>query len=162
MNWDEYYMRHVYLAASKSKDPRTKIGAVLVRDNRLISSGFNGFPYKVNDSIDRYNDRELKYAVVVHAEANAVLQCALLGQSSKDSILYTQGVPCSECCKSIIQGGVKKIVVHQQWPNQCHVEKWIKSFKISEMMLKEAEVVIEIFDGKLGLTGQLDGQTIEV
>lgn len=162
MNWQEYYMRHAYLAADKSKDPKTKIGAVLVKDNRLISSGFNGFPYGVKDTADRYEDRELKHKLVVHAEANAVLQGALMGHSTHESTLYTPGIPCCECMKSVIQGGIVKIVVHKQWPNLTHSPKWMESFKIAEMMMRESGITLDYFDGKLGLVGLLDGKEIHI
>jgi dCMP deaminase len=162
MNWQEFYMRHVYLAASKSKDPTTRIGAILEKNNRLIASGFNGFPYGVRDTEDRYKDRTLKHQLVVHAEANAVLQGALMGHSTQDSTLYTQGIPCSECMKSIIQAGIVKIVVHKQWPNLTHSPKWVESFKVAEMMMTEAGITLDYFDGKLGLTGMLDGKEIHI
>jgi dCMP deaminase len=162
MNWDEFFMRHVYLAASKSKDPKTKIGAVLIKNNRIIANGFNGFPCGVKDTEERYNNRDLKHKLVVHAEANAVLQCAQQGVSSMTSVLYTQGIPCSECTKSIIQAGVYKIIVHKQWPNLVHDEKWVSSFNTARMMLEEASVVVDWFDGVLGLVGFLDGKEINI
>jgi len=162
MNWPEYFFRHVYLVASKSKDPRTKIGSVLVRDNRIIASGYNGFAAGVEDCEERYNNHGLKLKLVVHSEANSILQCALLGLSSKDAVLYTSGLPCHECSKSIIQAGISKVVIHKQWPNLIHSEKWVESCRISKMMLDEAEVEIEEFDGKLGLVGLLDGKEIEI
>ena len=60
MDWNEYFFRHVYLAAQKSRDPRTKIGAVLISEKNLVSTGFNGFPMGVKDLDERYQNRELK------------------------------------------------------------------------------------------------------
>lgn len=155
-------MRHVYLAASKSKDPRTKIGATLVRDNNIISTGFNGFPRYVSDTAERYNDRALKHEYVVHAEHNAVLQCAYHGTSAKGTTLYTQGIPCSGCTRAVIQAGVCRIVVHKQWPNLIHSEQWVKSISSSNVMLTEANVEIVWFDMSLGIKGFLDGKEIQV
>jgi len=161
-SWDEFFMRHVYLAASKSKDPRTKIGAILVRGNHIISSGYNGFGRGVKDLVERYNDKETKYSFICHAEFNSVLQCAKLGVSSLGTTLYTPGFPCSECCKAIVQGGISEIVLHKQWPNLVYSEKWVKSFEISKQMTDEAGIKVRVFDGVLGMYGVLDGKVISI
>jgi dCMP deaminase len=161
-SWDEYFMRHVYLAASKSKDPRTKIGAVLVKNGVLISEGFNGFARKVQDSPERYRDRETKYKFIVHGEANSVLNAARHGINTSESVLYTQGVPCNECAKSLIQAGVREICIHAQWPEMNHVPKWVEAVKISHCMFQEAFIPIRILDKKLGLIGFLDGKEVYV
>ena len=158
--WNEWFMKHVYLAAEKSKDPRTKVGAVLVKDNHIISTGYNGFPVGVIDSLDRYNDRESKYSFIVHAEHNSILTAARMGMSVEGSTLYTQGIPCNECSKAIIQSGIKYIVVHKQWPTM--IPKWVESCKISEMMFNEADIRITILNNILGVKGYLDGKVIEV
>ncbi len=154
-------MKMVYLVAEKSRDPRTKVGAVLVRDNRLIATGYNGFPIGVEDLDYRYNDRETKYKFVVHAEHNAVLSCARFGISSLGTTLYTQGLPCQECTKSIIQGGVSKIVIHSRWPNLTST-KWIESSKISEQMLAESKIIVESITDILNVVGYLDGKMVHV
>lgn len=155
-------MRHVYLAASKSKDPRTKIGAILVRDNNIISTGYNGFPRKVFDSDVRYVDRQLKHGLICHAEFNSVVTSARLGISTDKATLYSQGIPCCNCAKAVIQGGISKIVIHKQWPNLIHDKKWVDSIELSNTMFKEAGVVIETFDKVLGIVGFLDGKEINV
>jgi len=161
-DWDSYFMEHVYLAAKKSKDPRTKIGAVLVKDKNIISTGFNGFPVGVKDLDARYNERETKYKFICHGEHNAILQCARLGVSSNGATLFTQGVPCQHCAIALIQGGVKKIVCHKQWPNLIHIDAWVKSIEISKIMLEEAGVEITWLDKVLGVNGYLDGKVINV
>src|SRR4051812_7310796 len=93
---DEFFMRHAYLAATKSKDPRTKIGAVLVKDREIISQGFNGFPRKVNDLDAARWERPRKYDYVAHAEHNSVLNCARKGISSLGATCYTNGLPCNK------------------------------------------------------------------
>jgi len=81
-NFDELFMRMVYLTATKSKDPSSKIGAVIVKDDRVISTGYNGFPIGVSDSQERYLNRETKYKFVVHAEHNSILTAARFGIST--------------------------------------------------------------------------------
>lgn len=160
-SWDEYFMTMVYLVAKKSKDPSSKLGAVLVKDNRVIGSGYNGFPIGVNDLLERYNNRELKYKFVVHAEHNAILSCARFGISSMGSVLYTQGIPCQECTKAIVQGGIEKVIIHKQWPDMKH-SKWQESVEISKQMLKETEIQLEILDFKLNVNGYLNGKVFLV
>ena len=164
-SWDVSFMKHVYLCAERSKDPRTKIGAVLVKDKRIISGGYNGFPIGVLDLSDRYNDRETKYKFIVHAEHNCVLTAAKLGISTLNTTLFSQGIPCCDCSKSLIQGGVKEIVVHKQWQEyerQFNWKKWIDSSKISEIMFNETGIKIRILDSKLNMSGYLDGKIISI
>ena len=160
-SWDSLFMRMAYLISSKSRDPRTKIGAVLVKDKRVISMGYNGFPGGVKDLYDRYDDRERKYKFVVHAEDNTILTASRFGICTVGTILYTNGVPCCECAKSIIQGGVKEVVIHKQWPDMTH-SGWIESTKISKIMFDEAKINVRIFDEVLNMSSLLDGNIIHV
>ena len=160
MNWDDFFMRHVYLAASKSKDPRTKIGAVLVKDGIIISEGFNGFARKVKDKSIRYYDKNIKYLFIVHGESNAILNAARNGISTYGSICYTNGIPCNECAKNLIQAGIKKVIVHAQWPEMN--QKWKESIKTTKIMFKEAGIKIQIFNKTLGLTGLNNGEIVNV
>jgi dCMP deaminase len=160
MSWDEFFMRHVYLAATKSRDPRTKIGAILVKDGVIISEGFNGFPRKVKDLPSRYLNKKTKYKMVCHAEHNAVLNACRTGISTLGSICFTNGIPCCECSKALIQAGILEIVVHKQWPEMN--QKWKESIKTSKIMFKEAGVKIRIFDEVLGLEGFNNGEIVKV
>lgn len=153
-------MKHVYLIATKSKDPRTHIGAILVRDGIIISEGYNGFARGVKDFEDRYLDRETKYKLVVHGEANAVLNAARHGISTKDSICYTQGMPCCECCKTLIQAGIKEIVIHELWPSSGL--KWEESAKWSRMMCEESGVNVRTFKGVLTVTARSNDECFTV
>jgi dCMP deaminase len=160
-SWDVWFMKQVYLVAEKSKDPSTKIGAILVKDNHIISSGYNGFPRKVRDRKGRYLKREIKYKFVVHAEDNAVLAAARFGISTLDTVLYTQGIPCCECAKSVIQGGIKTIVVHKQWQLR-ESSRWDKSCEISSIMFKEAGIPIIVLDAVLNVDGYTNGKRFRV
>lgn len=166
-SWDETFMHEAYWWARRSKDPRTKIGAVLVLpgDKDPISHGYNGFARAVNDNDMRRWERPEKYEWVVHAEDNAVLNCARKGQSSKGSIMYTQGVPCARCADACVQGGIVEIVVHKQWQEyekKFGWEKWIESAKRSEQKLRESGIRVRVFDGVLGMQGVLDGKVINI
>ena len=121
MNWDEYFLRFAYLTALKSKDPSTKIGSVICKDNRIISTGYNGFAIGVHDLSERYNDRDTKLNYIVHSEENAVLSAARNGISTLNTTLYTLALPCHNCCKALIQGGIISIVYHKSYPV---MDKW--------------------------------------
>ena len=161
-SWDELFIRQVYLSASKSKDPRTKIGSVIVRDRNCVSTGFNGFPIGVMDLEERYNNRETKLKLVSHAESNSILFAARFGISTLGCKLYTQGIPCNFCAKQIIQCGISEIIIHKQWPNLYYSKEWMESFKITNLMFIEANIKVREFDKKLGINGFLDGKEIEV
>ena len=160
MNWDEYFFRHVYLAASKSRDPRTKIGAILVKDGIIISEGYNGFCRGVKDLPERYLDKETKYRFTCHAEANSVLNACRHSICTMNSICCTNGIPCCECSKVLIQAGILEIVVHKQWPEMN--QKWQESIKTSKIMFKEAGIKIRVFDKQLNLQGLNNGEVVAV
>lgn len=160
-SWDELFMRQVYLIASKSKDPRTKIGAVLVNNGTVISMGYNGFARGVKDLTSRYEDRETKYALVVHGEANAVLNAVRNGIKTMGSILYTQGLPCCECGKTVIQAGITEVVIHTKWPTFTS-PNWVKSVSITKSMFEEAGIKVREFDEFLNVDGHVDGKIIKV
>ena len=111
ITWDEYFMGIALLAARRSKDPNTQVGACIVsKDNIIISTGYNGMPKGCSD--DEYpRDREgeqTKYPYVVHAELNAILNAN--GRDLRGSRLYVALFPCNECAKAIIQSGVKEVI----------------------------------------------------
>lgn len=157
-------MRHVYLISSKSKDTRTKIGAILVKDNSIISQGYNGIPRNVEDKIERF-EKPIKYAFLEHGERNAIYHCARHGISSMDTTMYTNGIPCVDCGRAIIQAGVKEVKVHKQWQDwegQLYRTKWEDSAKISKIMFNEAGIKLTIFDKELKVKSLLDGRVVEV
>ena len=93
--WHYRYLEMCELVASWSKDPSSKFGSVIVDDsNRVVSLGFNGFPSGFKDSQERWNDREFKYAHVIHSEVNALLHAK---QDVRGCTLYCNGLPCSSC-----------------------------------------------------------------
>lgn len=112
LTWDEYFMGLAHLSALRSKDPNTQVGAAIVDENhRVVSVGYNGFPTGVSDD-DFPWSREggvliSKYAFVVHAELNAILNSQ---RSVRGCTIYVSLFPCNECAKAIIQSGIKKIV----------------------------------------------------
>lgn len=113
IGWDDYFMGVSLLAAERSKDPSTQVGACIVsEDNRILSTGYNGFPTGCSDDEFPWNRDEnvgqTKYNFVVHAELNAILNAG--GKSLAGSRIFVSLFPCHECAKAIIQSGVKEVV----------------------------------------------------
>ena len=99
------------LAAKRSKDPNTQVGACIVDSNNIIlSTGYNGFPYGCSDDLYPWErtGKDTKYSYVVHAELNAILHAR--GKNLKGARLYVDLFPCNECAKAIIQSGISEIV----------------------------------------------------
>ena len=143
MDWDSYFLNIACVVRLKSKDPSTKVGAVIVgADHNIISTGFNGFPRGVLDYAWRYEDRAIKYALVEHAERNAIYNAARHGIRLEGSTLYMVGMgpptlPCSDCAKGIIQSGIKHLVVSGYKPL---TPGWEESLATSGSMFKEAGI----------------------
>lgn len=143
MDWDDYFVELAMLVKEKSKDPSSKIGAVLVgEDNSIISTGFNGFPRGIDESIAARWERPLKYEFVSHAERNAIDNAARLGMRVKGSRLYLVGfgpptAPCTECAKTIIQAGVSEVIGAPYKPAR---DDWMDSLNFSVRLLEEAGV----------------------
>ena len=111
ISWDEYFMGVAMLAARRSKDPSTQVGACIVSpDNIIISTGYNGMPKGCSDDEFPWGREgtETKYPFVVHAELNAILNAN--GRDLRGSRLYVALFPCNECAKAIIQCGIKEVI----------------------------------------------------
>jgi dCMP deaminase len=140
--WDERYLQIAKDVAAWSKDPRRQIGAVIVGEiGQVVAQGYNGFPRGIDDSDERYQDRDTKRALVVHAEANAIYNALHNGASTKDCSIYVTGLPvCHECAKAIIQSGIKKVVMDT---HPSFDPRWQDSAKLSLDMFTEAGVKFE-------------------
>lgn len=141
MTWDEYYMIIATTAARKSKDPSTKVGAVIVRpDNSVVATGYNGFPRGVEDTPQRLNDRELKYSLVVHAEMNAILSAR---ESLSGYSLYVWPfMPCDRCFVHVIQTGIRRVVYPRATQDQ--LTRWGDAF--NKVLLLAAEAKIQMVE----------------
>ena len=111
LSWDEYFMGVAMLAAGRSKDPNTQVGACIVSpENIIISTGYNGMPKGCSDDTFPWarTGEETKYPFVVHLELNAILNAN--GRDLRGSRLYVALFPCNECAKAIIQSGVREVL----------------------------------------------------
>lgn len=121
-----------WLVSSRSKDPSTQVGAVIVnKDYNVVSTGYNGFPPGYPDTADVWDNRELKYDCVVHAECNAVARAAKSGRSTENSIAYVTHLPCLNCAKTLISAGVKKVIYNTVVKSKS-ADEWNKSITLME------------------------------
>lgn len=134
--WDVRFLRLALEIASWSKDPRTKVGAVIVDAKRtILGLGYNGFPRGVADDADKYADRETKYKYVVHAELNAILSAT---SDLRGTTMYVAPMPpCNECAKAICQKGVSRVV----FAAPDIAPRWWDAFKITRDMFEQCGIV---------------------
>jgi dCMP deaminase len=128
-----------YNADLFSKDKHTTVGAIILSNDftQILATGINGFPRKMNDTIEERWERPTKYKYVCHAEANAIANAAMTGTAIKNSVMTVTKFPCSSCTKLIIQAGIRKIYTLE--PNYDS-EVWGEDAKISEEMLEEVDI----------------------
>jgi dCMP deaminase len=138
--WDLRFLELAKSVSTWSKDPSTKVGAVLVNDlKQVVGMGYNGFARGVEDTSERLNNRETKYKLVVHAEVNAIIQA---GHDARDSVLYVCPsfmIPpiCHDCCKMAIQAGIKGVVGFLPDEVDPRVQRWKDSSAVSKGMWEE-------------------------
>jgi len=177
ISWDEYFFSMISIIREKSKDPSTKVGCVIVgNDNEVLSTGFNGFPKGVIDSINeakrgfkgiplnyvrdkiefwgleiekRYNDRTFKYKFTEHAERNAIYLAAKRGTALEGSKIYIDRHPCTDCCRGIIQSGIKEIIIDERNKEikKDFYERWKEDIEITKIMCNEAKINIRCWEG---------------
>lgn len=116
LDWDEFFMGVAKLAAGRSKDPSTQVGACIVdQENRIISIGYNGTPNGFSDDLFPWErtgkcENETKYPYVCHAELNAILNYRGSRKDFSNAKIYVDLFPCNECAKAIVQAGIKEII----------------------------------------------------
>jgi dCMP deaminase len=138
-HWDKRFLDLASHGAGWSKDPSTKVGAVIVRPDKTVASiGFNGLPRGVEDSDTRLHDRQLKYPMTVHAEVNAILHAR---EPLHGYTIYVAPLnPCSNCAAAIIQSGIKRVMAMAQIN-----PRWEESNALAQTMFEVAGVSSEFF-----------------
>lgn len=143
-NWDSRFMDIARSVATWSKDPSRKVSAIAVKDRRVLSTGYNGFPRGVIDSEERLNNRELKYKLIVHGEMNCILNAAREGISLEGATMYVTRLPvCSECAKAVAQSGIKRVVMESDSFKDMD-QRWVDSYKTSKVIFDECGIEITI------------------
>jgi dCMP deaminase len=141
--WDDYFMGVARISAERSKDPYTKVGACIVKDKKIVGVGYNGLPNGCSDEEYPWKREgeflDTKYAYVVHAELNAILNST---ESLKGSTIYVGLFPCNECAKAIIQSGITKVIYTD--------DKYKETYSniAAKRMFESAGVVCELYSSK--------------
>jgi len=143
-SWDEYFMKIVDLVKTRSTCLRRQVGALIVKDKRILASGYNGAPSGVShceevgclrQQLNIPSGERHELCRAIHAEQNAIVQAAYAGTSVKDSTIYVSLQPCSLCAKLIINAGITKLVYRGSYPDE-----------LSLSMLNEAGIELVNFD----------------
>ncbi len=144
--WDEYFMNVAHAVKARSSCIRRQVGAILVRDKQIISTGYNGTPRGIRNCDDggcaRCNASEKEYprgkdldkCACCHAEENSITQAALHGMRTEGATIYTTNVPCTICAKMIINAGIRKVVVGGDYPDD-----------LGRRLLEEANIELQVF-----------------
>ncbi len=148
-NWDEYFMEFAVLTARRSTCLRRQVGAVIVQDKHIIATGYNGAPKGLVHCGERVggclreqlgvpSGEKHELCRALHAEQNAIIQAATLGQSVEGGTIYITHQPCVICAKMIINAGIERIVVREGYPDQLSVEI-LKEAGLKIVMLGERD-----------------------
>ncbi len=145
-SWDEYFMKITDVVKSRADCLSRQVGAIIVKDHRILATGYNGTPHGIKNCTEggclrclRRQKKEIDWyefeesCICIHAEQNAIIQAAYLGVSTKGGILYCTTNPCSSCAKMLINAGIKRVVCRMEH----HDKEGIK-------LLKKAGVSVEI------------------
>ncbi len=145
LSWDEYFMEMAELTAQRSTCLRRHVGAVIVKDKHIIATGYNGAPRGLQHCDERGGCLRQKLEIpsgqrqelcrALHAEQNAIIQAATLGQSIEGGSIYVTHQPCVVCAKMIINAGITRIVIREGYPDE-----------LSREILDEAGLNIEMLE----------------
>ena len=140
--WHKRFMEVAELVSTWSKDPSTKVGAIVVGPDREIrSTGYNGLVRGVDDNKPERLERPTKYDFFEHAERNAVYNACLIGASLKGCVIYVTSMPCPDCARAIIQSGIKMVVTYKpEIDENAPQNTWRDKLVFSEEMFKEAGI----------------------
>lgn len=147
-SWDEYFMEMAELTARRSTCLRRQVGAVIVQDRHIVATGYNGAPRGIKHCGEREggclrqalgvpSGEKHELCRALHAEQNAIIQAATLGQSIEGATIYVTNQPCVICAKMLINAGIKRIVVREGYPDELAVE-----------ILREAGIKIVVLNTK--------------
>ena len=139
IEWDHIFLLEALLWSSRSHDPQTQCGCVLVRDGTVLSTGYNGFISDIDDT-SLPNLRPFKYDFMIHSEANAIYNCARMGVNTNMSTAYVTGEPCNNCWQAMWQAGIWRVVYSDF--NNPHMLQNDKAARIRQ-------AIMYLFDSKM-------------
>lgn len=136
-SWDEYFLELSDLVSTRATCLRLKVGAVLVKDKKIISTGYNGAPKKLPDCLEAGCYIVDNHCIrTIHAEVNAVVQAAFHGISTADTIIYVNWLPCYHCAKVLVNAGINQIVFRRIYRPDPVTKKLLRQAKIKLLHLK--------------------------
>ncbi|MCD6370503.1 MAG: cytidine/deoxycytidylate deaminase family protein [Thermoplasmata archaeon] len=150
-SWDEYFMRLAYFVSTRATCTRRKVGAVIVKDRRVLATGYNGPPKGlahcdvtgcIREELNIPSGERHELCRGLHAEQNAIIQAAVHGVSIKDATIYVTNHPCVVCAKMLINAEIKEIVYSEGYPDDLAklilIESGIKvrQYKLSDEVIK--------------------------
>lgn len=128
-SWDEYFMNLAEVVRSRADCTRRKVGALIVKDKRIIATGYNGTPHNIKNCSEggclrckKRDEGKINWyeyeenCVCIHAEQNAIIQAAYQGATTRGATLYSTTLPCSTCAKIIINAGIKEVIYKEDYP----------------------------------------------
>jgi len=141
--WDKRFLMMAQLIGTWSKDPSTKVGAVIVDTNqRIVATGYNGFPRGVIDDEESLGDRNVKYPLTIHAEANAIL---FANVNLTGFTIYSTHPTCAGCAAMVAQTGISRVVwIH---PEPQFIDRWKESTQLAKRVFHDAGISTTIVDG---------------
>lgn len=144
--WNDYFFNLCEAISQKSKDPSTKVGAVIVNSGHsIVSTGYNGFPIGVDDKNDKRYERPEKYTWTCHAEENAIAFAARNGIATNGTTLYCNRLPCcAKCTRLAIQAGIREFVVLCDVDDET-LKRWEQENDIGNMMISESGASMTIY-----------------
>lgn len=144
ISWDQYFMAQSHLLALRSTCTRLSVGATIVRDKRIIAGGYNGSIAGGDHCIDKGCYVIDHHCVrTIHAEMNALLQCAKFGVPSSGAEIYVTHFPCLQCCKAIIQAGIKTVYYAEDYKNHPYA---IELFEQANVKVEQVKLKDQIID----------------
>ena len=139
--WDQYYLDICKVVASRSKDPNTQIGCVIIGPNHEIrSTGYNSFPRGIRDDVPERLVRPTKYLWIEHAERNAICNAARAGTATEGCTIFVEIMPCMDCARAVVQAGIVEVVVSSERMAQYSSEYYNEHFGMVEGLFSEARV----------------------
>ena len=141
--WDEYYLNICKVVATRSKDPNTQVGCIIVGPaHEIRSTGYNSLPRGIRDDIPERLVRPTKYLWMEHAERNAIYNAARCGTPLEGCTIYIELMPCMDCARAIVQAGIGAVVVSGERMSQYSSEYYDEHFRLVEVLFEEAGVSV--------------------
>src|SRR3954464_4802300 len=142
-SWDQYYLDICKVVATRSKDPNTQIGCVIIGPSHEIrSTGYNSFPRGIRDDVPERRVRPTKYLWIEHAERNAICNAARAGTALEGCTIFVEIMPCMDCARAIVQAGIREVVVSAARMTEYSSDYYNEHFGNAEILLNEAGVLV--------------------